>query len=141
MALRVAITGFGRIGRLALRAVLEEKRWDEIEVVAINDSSTPETNAHLLKYDSVHGRYPGEIKVGDDWIDAGFGKIQKVSNRDPGQLPWKDLGIDIVLECTGKFNSREASMAHIESTRPAPRTVSHRSPRCSTMPSASSAAT
>jgi glyceraldehyde 3-phosphate dehydrogenase len=116
MALRVAITGFGRIGRLALRAVLEEKRWDEIEVVAINDSSTPETNAHLLKYDSVHGRYPGEIKVGDDWIDAGFGKIRKVSNRDPGQLPWKDLGIDIVLECTGKFNSREASMAHIESS-------------------------
>ena len=116
MALRVAITGFGRIGRLALRAVLEEKRWGEIEVVAINDSSTPETNAHLLKYDSVHGRYPGEIKVGDDWIDAGFGKIQKVSNRDPGQLPWKDLGIDIVLECTGKFNSKEASMAHIESS-------------------------
>ena len=116
MALRVAITGFGRIGRLALRAVLENKRWDEIEVVAINDSSTPETNAHLLTYDSVHGRYPGEIEVGDDWIDAGFGKIRKVSNRDPGQLPWKDMGIDIVLECTGKFNSKEASMAHIESS-------------------------
>lgn len=114
MALRVAITGFGRIGRLALRAVLEEKRWGEVEVVAINDSSTPETNAHLLKYDSVHGRYPGEIKVGDDWIDAGFGKIQKVSNRNPAELPWNDLGIDIVLECTGAFNSKEASMAHIE---------------------------
>lgn len=114
MALRVAITGFGRIGRLALRAVLEEKRWGEVEVVAINDSSTPETNAHLLKYDSVHGRYPGEIQVGDDWIDAGFGKIQKVSNRNPAELPWNDLGIDIVLECTGAFNSKEASMAHIE---------------------------
>lgn len=114
MALRVAITGFGRIGRLALRAVLENKRWDEIEIVAINDSSTPETNAHLLTYDSVHGRYPGTIEVGDDWIDAGFGRIQKVSNRDPGQLPWGDLGVDIVLECTGKFNSRDASMAHIE---------------------------
>ena len=114
MALRVAITGFGRIGRLALRAVLEEKRWGEVEVVAINDSSTPETNAHLLKYDSVHGRYPGAIKVGDDWIDAGFGKIQKVSNRNPAELPWNDLGVDIVLECTGAFNSKDASMAHIE---------------------------
>ncbi|MEE2525642.1 type I glyceraldehyde-3-phosphate dehydrogenase [Hyphobacterium sp. HN65] len=114
MAVRVAITGFGRIGRLALRAVLEEKRWDEVEIVAINDSSTPETNAHLLTYDSVHGRYPGTIKVGDDWIDAGFGKIQKVSNRDPSQLPWGDMGVDLVLECTGKFNSKEASMAHIE---------------------------
>ncbi|MEC9250132.1 MAG: type I glyceraldehyde-3-phosphate dehydrogenase [Pseudomonadota bacterium] len=99
---------------MALRAVLEEKRWGEVEVVAINDTSTPETNAHLLKYDSVHGRYPGEIKVGDDWIDAGFGKIQKVSNRNPAELPWNDLGIDIVLECTGAFNSKEASMAHIE---------------------------
>jgi len=115
MAVRVAITGFGRIGRLALRAVLEEQRWGEVEVVAINDSSTPETNAHLLTYDSVHGRYPGKITVGDDWIDGGFGKIQKVSNRDPSQLPWGDLGVDIVLECTGKFNSKEASMAHIES--------------------------
>ncbi|MDG1418324.1 MAG: glyceraldehyde 3-phosphate dehydrogenase N-terminal domain-containing protein, partial [Maricaulis sp.] len=71
MALRVAINGFGRIGRLALRAVLEEKRWGEVEIVAINDSSTPETNAHLLKYDSVHGRYDQDITVGDDWIDCG----------------------------------------------------------------------
>ena len=115
MALRVAINGFGRIGRLALRAVLEEKRWDEVEIVAINDSSTPETNAHLLTYDSVHGRYPGKIETGDDWIDAGFGRIQKVSNRDPSQLPWGQLGVDLVMECTGKFNSREASLAHIGS--------------------------
>ena len=114
MALRVAITGFGRIGRLALRAVLENQRWGEVEVVAINDSSTPETNAHLLKYDSVHGRYPGEIAVGEDWIDAGFGKIQKVSNRNPAELPWGDMGIDIVLECTGAFNSKDAAMAHID---------------------------
>lgn len=114
MAVRIAITGFGRIGRLALRAVYEEQRSGDVEVVAINDSSTPETNAHLLKYDSVHGRYPGDITVGDDWIDCGFGKIQKVSNRDPSQLPWSDLGVDIVLECTGKFNSKAESMAHIE---------------------------
>ncbi|WP_417478389.1 type I glyceraldehyde-3-phosphate dehydrogenase [Maricaulis sp.] len=115
MALRVAINGFGRIGRLALRAILEEKRWGEIEVVAINDSSTPETNAHLLTYDSVHGRYPGKIEVGEDWLDAGFGRIQKVSNRDPSQLPWKAMGVDLVMECTGKFNDKASAMAHIES--------------------------
>ncbi|MDG2043178.1 MAG: type I glyceraldehyde-3-phosphate dehydrogenase, partial [Maricaulis sp.] len=114
MALRVAINGFGRIGRLALRAVLEEKRWGEVEIVAINDSSTPETNAHLLKYDSVHGRYDQDITVGDDWIDCGFGRIQKVSNRNPAELPWKDMGVDLVMECTGKFNSKEGSMAHID---------------------------
>jgi glyceraldehyde 3-phosphate dehydrogenase len=115
MALRVAINGFGRIGRLALRAILENQRWGEVEVVAINDSSTPETNAHLLTYDSVHGRYPGKIEVGEDWLDAGFGRIMKVSNRDPKQLPWKAMGIDLVMECTGKFNDRAAAMAHIES--------------------------
>ena len=114
MALRVAINGFGRIGRLALRAVLEHKRWDEVEIVAINDSSTPETNAHLLTYDSVHGRYRGEITTGDDWIDFGYGKIQKVSNRDPSQLPWSDIGVDLVMECTGKFNAKDKSMAHID---------------------------
>tara|TARA_R110000744_G_scaffold125730_9_gene231691 strand:+ start:46301 stop:47440 length:1140 start_codon:yes stop_codon:yes gene_type:complete len=115
MALRIAINGFGRIGRLALRAILEEKRWGEVEVVAINDSSTPETNAHLLTYDSVHGRYPGTIEVGEDWLDAGFGRIRKVSNRDPAQLPWKAMGVDLVMECTGKFNDKASAMAHIES--------------------------
>lgn len=115
MALRVAINGFGRIGRLALRAVLENQRWGEIEVVAINDSSTPETNAHLLTYDSVHGRYPGKIEVGEDWLDAGFGRIMKVSNRDPAQLPWKAMGVDLVMECTGKFNDKATAMAHIQS--------------------------
>lgn len=115
MALRAAINGFGRIGRLALRAVIEQERWGEVEIVAINDSATPETNAHLLKYDSVHGRLPGDIGTGPDWIDAGFGKIQKVSNRDPAQLPWSDLGVDLVLECTGKFNSKEAASAHLSS--------------------------
>lgn len=115
MALRVAINGFGRIGRLALRAVLENKRWDEIEVVAINDSAPAATNAHLLKYDSVHGRYPGEIEAGEDWFDAGFGKIAKVSNRDPSQLPWKDLGVDLILECTGAFNDKAGASKHLAS--------------------------
>ncbi|PWE18040.1 type I glyceraldehyde-3-phosphate dehydrogenase [Marinicauda salina] len=114
MALRVAINGFGRIGRLALRAVLEHKRWSEVEVVAVNDSAPPATNAHLLKYDSVHGRYPGEIETGEDWFDAGFGRIRKVTDRDPSRLPWADLGVDLVLECTGKFNSKEAASAHLD---------------------------
>ncbi|TGY89290.1 type I glyceraldehyde-3-phosphate dehydrogenase [Marinicauda algicola] len=115
MALRVAINGFGRIGRLALRAVLEHERWDEVEVVAVNDSAPAATNAHLLKYDSVHGRYPRDIEVGPDWFDAGFGKIAKVSNRDPSQLPWTDLGVDLVLECTGAFNDKKAASAHLAS--------------------------
>lgn len=115
MALRVAINGFGRIGRLALRAVLEHERWDEVEVVAVNDSAPAATNAHLLKYDSVHGRYPRDVEVGPDWFDAGFGKIAKVSNRDPSQLPWADLGVDLVLECTGAFNDKKAASAHLAS--------------------------
>lgn len=114
MALRVAITGFGRIGRLALRAVFEHKSWNDIEVVAINDSASSEINAHLLGYDSVHGRYPGAIETGPDWIDAGFGRIRKVAERDPSRLPWKEMGVDIVLECTGAFNSRDAAMAHVD---------------------------
>ena len=114
MAIRVAINGFGRIGRLALRALYELERED-VDIVAINDSATPETNAHLLTYDSVHGRFPGKIKTGENWIDMGRGQITKVSNRDPSQLPWGDLGIDIVMECTGKFNSKDGAMAHIES--------------------------
>ena len=116
MALRVAINGFGRIGRLALRALMEHERTDEFEVVAINNSGTAEAIAHLFAFDSVHGRYRGELTTGEDWMDLGFGKITKVNERDPSKLPWAAMGIDIVLECTGKFNSKEASMAHIESS-------------------------
>jgi len=115
MALRVAVNGFGRIGRLCLRAVLEHQRWNEVEVVAINDSAPAATNAHLLKYDSVHGRYPGEITAGDDWIDAGFGRIRKVSDRNPANLPWKEIGVDLVLECTGAFNDKAKASAHLDS--------------------------
>jgi glyceraldehyde 3-phosphate dehydrogenase len=114
MALRVAINGFGRIGRLALRAVLENKRWDEVDIVAINDSSSPEINAHLMTYDSVHGRYQGDVTTGDDWIDFGYGKIKKVTNRDPSQLPWDEIGVDLVMECTGAFNDKAKAMAHID---------------------------
>ena len=114
MALRVAINGFGRIGRLALRAVIELKRTEEIELVAINNSGSAEAIAHLFTFDSVHGRYAGPVKTGADWMDLGYGEITKVNERDPAKLPWADMGVDLVMECTGKFNSKDASMAHIE---------------------------
>jgi len=113
MALRVAINGFGRIGRLALRAVLEHQRTGEIEVVAINNSGTAEAIAHLFAYDSVHGRYRGEVSIGDDWMDLGHGKIVKVNDRDPAKLPWADMGVDLVMECTGKFNDKDKASAHL----------------------------
>jgi glyceraldehyde 3-phosphate dehydrogenase len=113
MAVRVSINGFGRIGRLVLRALHESSRRD-IEVVAINDLGPVETNAHLLKYDSVHGRFKGEVKTGDGWMDIGRGKITVTAERDPAKLPWKDLGVDIALECTGLFTKREAAAKHLE---------------------------
>jgi glyceraldehyde 3-phosphate dehydrogenase len=112
MAVRVAINGFGRIGRLVLRAVIESGRKD-IEVVAINDLGPVETNAHLMRHDSVHGRFPGEVKVNGDTIDVGRGPIKVTSERDPSKLPHKDLGVDIALECTGIFTSKEKASAHL----------------------------
>src|SRR5579883_502350 len=113
MAVRVAINGFGRIGRLVLRAALEGKRKD-IEVVGINDLGPVETNAHLLRYDSVHGRFPHEVTTGEGWMDAGMGRIKVTAERDPAKLPWKELGVEIALECTGIFTKREAAAKHIE---------------------------
>ena len=112
MAVRVAINGFGRIGRNILRAIYESKRTD-IEVVAINDLGPVETNAHLLRFDSVHGRFPGEVKVEGDSIDLGNGKIKVTAVRDPATLPWKDLGIDIAMECTGIFSAKAKASAHL----------------------------
>ncbi|EGP10073.1 NADPH-dependent glyceraldehyde-3-phosphate dehydrogenase [Bradyrhizobiaceae bacterium SG-6C] len=112
MAVRVAINGFGRIGRNVLRAIYESKRTD-IEVVAINDLGPVETNAHLLRFDSVHGRFPGEVTVEGDSIDIGNGKIKVTAVRDPATLPWKDLGIDIALECTGIFSAKAKASAHL----------------------------
>jgi glyceraldehyde 3-phosphate dehydrogenase len=112
MAVRVAINGFGRIGRNVLRAIYEAKRHD-IEVVAINDLGPVETNAHLLRYDSVHGRFPGTVTVDGDSISLGNGKIKVTAVRDPNTLPWKDLGIDIALECTGIFTARDKASAHL----------------------------
>jgi len=112
MAVRVAINGFGRIGRNILRAIYESKRTD-IQVVAINDLGPVETNAHLLRYDSVHGRFPGTVTVDGDSIDLGNGKIKVTAVRDPATLPWKDLGIDIAMECTGIFSAKAKATAHL----------------------------
>jgi glyceraldehyde 3-phosphate dehydrogenase len=112
MAVRVAINGFGRIGRNILRAIAESGRKD-VEVVAINDLGPVETNAHLLRYDSVHGRFPHEVKVDGDTINVGSGKIKVTAIKDPGQLPHKDLGIDIALECTGIFTARDKAATHL----------------------------
>ncbi len=111
MTVKVAINGFGRIGRNVLRAIYESGR-DDIEVVAINDLGPVEANAHLLRYDSVHGRFPGEITTGEDWMDIGRGKIKVTAIRDPRELPWD--GVDIAMECTGLFTSRETAAAHLE---------------------------
>ena len=113
MTVRVAINGFGRIGRLVLRSIVEHARQD-IEVVAINDLGPVETNAHLLRYDSVHGRFPGNVVVDGDTIDVGFGPIKVTAIRDPKDLPHKDLGVDIALECTGLFTTRDKAAAHLE---------------------------
>src|ERR1700759_1624720 len=106
MTVRVAINGFGRIGRNILRAIVESGRTD-IEVVAINDLGPVETNAHLLRFDSVHGRFPHEVKVEGDTIDVGRGKMKVTKERDPSKLPHKTEGAEIVLECTGFFTSKE----------------------------------
>ena len=112
MAVRVAINGFGRIGRNVLRAVYEAGR-DEIEIVAINDLGPVETNAHLLRFNSVHGRFPFEVKVEGDSIVIGKKKIKVIAERDPSKLPWKELGIDIAMECTGLFTAKEKASAHL----------------------------
>ena len=113
MTVRVAINGFGRIGRLVLRSIVEHARQD-IEVVAINDLGPVETNAHLLRYDSVHGRFPGKVVVDGDTIDVGRGKIKVTAVRNPAELPHKELGVDIALECTGIFTARDKAKAHLE---------------------------
>ena len=111
MAVKVAINGFGRIGRNVLRAIIESGRTD-IEVVAINDLGPVETNAHLLRYDSVHGRFPGTVTTTTDSIDAGRGPIRVTAIKNPADLPWSD--VDIVMECTGIFNSRDKVQPHLQ---------------------------
>jgi len=112
MTTKVAINGFGRIGRLVFRAWIESGRTD-MEIVAINDLADVKTNAHLLKYDSVHGTSPFEVKADGDTLVAGKHKVKCLSVRDPATLPWKDMDIDIVFECTGIFTKRDGAMKHI----------------------------
>ena len=112
MTIRVAINGFGRIGRNVLRAIAESGRTD-IEVVGINDLGPVETNAHLLRFDSVHGRFPGTVTVKGDTISIGNGAIKVSAEKDPSKLPWKDLGVDIALECTGIFTAKDKASMHL----------------------------
>ncbi len=114
MTVRVAINGFGRIGRLALRAIIESKRKD-ILVVGINDLGSVEANAHLLRYDSVHGMPPFKVGVKNNTINVGRGDIMVTAERDPTKLPWKKLKVDLTMECTGLFTSREKSAKHLKS--------------------------
>jgi glyceraldehyde 3-phosphate dehydrogenase len=111
MSVKVAINGFGRIGRNVLRAIVESGR-DDIEVIALNDLGPVESNAHLMRYDSVHGRFPGTVTVNGDTIDVGRGPIRVTAERDPKALPWGD--VDIALECTGIFTDRAKAAMHLE---------------------------
>ncbi len=112
MAVRVAINGFGRIGRLVLRAIVESGRKD-IQVVGINDLGSPEANAHLLRYDSVHGRLPVAVAVKGDVMTVGKSAIRVTAEKEPAKLPWKKLGVDIALECTGRFTDRASAAQHL----------------------------
>ncbi|MEM7044845.1 MAG: type I glyceraldehyde-3-phosphate dehydrogenase [Pseudomonadota bacterium] len=113
MSVRVAINGFGRIGRNVLRAIIEEGRSD-VQVVAINDLAPPATNAHLLRYDSVHGKFPAKVQLEGDTLDCGAGPIKVIAERDVASLPWGDLGVDVVYECTGIFTKRDAAAKHLD---------------------------
>ncbi len=112
MPIRVAINGFGRIGRLVLRAIHEQNRKD-IEVVGINDLGSIETNAHLLKYDSVHGPFPGRVRATKRGINYGRGTVPVTAERDPAHLPWAKMGVDVALECTGLFTKRDGAAKHL----------------------------
>ncbi len=113
MAIKVAINGYGRIGRNILRALYESGRNNEIQIVAVNDLGDANTNAHLTKYDTVHGRFKGEVKVEGDYMIVNGDKIRVVAERDPAKLPWKDMGVDVVHECTGFFTTKAKASLHI----------------------------
>src|SRR5208282_4601659 len=113
MAIKVGINGYGRIGRNILRALYEAKRSSEIQIVAINDLGDANTNAHLTRYDTAHGRFEGEIRVDGDSMVVNGDRIRVVAQRDPSKLPWGELGVDFVLECTGLFTSKAKASAHL----------------------------
>src|SRR5207247_1025955 len=113
MTIKVAINGYGRIGRNVLRAHYEGGKKHDIQIVAINDLGNPETNAHLTKYDTAHGPFPGQVSVDGDFMVVNGDKIRVLANRNPADLPWKDLGVDVVMECTGFFTTKEKASAHL----------------------------
>ena len=113
MTIKVAINGYGRIGRNVLRAHYEGSKKHDIQIVAINDLGKPETNAHLTKYDTVHGRFPGTVTVEGEHMVVNGDRIRVLANRNPAELPWKDLGVDVVMECTGFFTTKEKASAHL----------------------------
>jgi glyceraldehyde 3-phosphate dehydrogenase len=114
MPIKVAINGYGRIGRNVLRALYESKRTGEISVVAINDLGDAKTNAHLTKYDTAHGKFPGTVAVEGDYMVVNGDRIRVLAKRNPAELPWGELGVDVVLECTGFFTSKEKASAHLQ---------------------------
>lgn len=113
MAIRVAINGYGRIGRNVLRAHYEDGKSRDIEIVAVNDLGDMEISAHLTRYDTVHGKFNGKVEYENDYLIVNGDKIRAISNRNPGEMPWKELGVDVVLECTGRFTTKEAAAAHL----------------------------
>ncbi len=114
MATKIAINGYGRIGRNVLRAIFESGRNDEFDVVAINDLGDANTNAHLTQYDTAHGRFPGEVSVDGDHLVVNGDRLKVFAERDPAKLPWGDLGVDVVMECTGFFANKEKASLHLE---------------------------
>ncbi|MEI2417998.1 type I glyceraldehyde-3-phosphate dehydrogenase [Orrella sp. JC864] len=114
MTIRVAINGYGRIGRNILRAHYESNKRHDIQIVAINDLGDPKTNAHLTRYDTAHGKFPGTVEVDGDYMVVNGDKIRVLANRNPAELPWGELGVDVVLECTGFFTSKEKAGAHLK---------------------------
>jgi glyceraldehyde 3-phosphate dehydrogenase len=114
MAIKVAINGYGRIGRMVLRALYEAKRTQEIQIVAINDLGDAKTNAHLTRHDTVHGRFNGEVAVDGDSLVVNGDRIRVCAERDPAKLPWGEMGVDVVMECTGLFTSKKKASAHLQ---------------------------
>jgi len=114
MAIKVGINGYGRIGRNILRALYEYGRGDEISIVAINDLGDAQTNAHLTRYDTTHGKFAGDVEVDGDSMVVNGDRIRVLGERDPSKLPWKELGVEVVLECTGLFTSKEKASAHLQ---------------------------
>ncbi len=114
MAIKIAINGYGRIGRNVLRAIYEADRTDEVQVVAVNDLGDAYTNAHLTQYDSAHGRFPGEVTIDDDYMIVNGDRIRVLAERDPSNLPWAEMDVDVVHECTGFFTSKDKASLHLE---------------------------